>query len=475
MATTIQKSTIKGVKKATWSEVMLYGFGGGLGSNIPFTFVLMFAPAFFTGVLKISPLSVGVLLLVPRLVDAFTDPVMGMVADRTNTKWGRYRPYMIFGAPLLGISLILMFTNFGLEPSKALVMAYAIYIFYSLASTVANIPYHSTTAILSNDPHQRTIIASAKQIFGRLIAIPIVMVTPIILAKSANPAAAYSKIAIVLGIALTLTFWICAIGSKKSDTQERWIRQNKTQNKVTIKEQLSLIVKNKALIMLILAFATDMIAFSASSGVALYYFKFCIGKPAMMGPIQGIGLVIALPAMFLVPWLSKKVGKKNLYMISSALLFLLSAWLFFIPFTNITLIFVQATLTSILAAFTAVLVWGMLADCVEYGEWVTGISGAGTVTSQATFINKLGSSLGGFLLGVILAAGGFVAGAATQSHDAQIAIVSIKSFLPAFGSLCSVIAMFFYPITNDLFSRMVKENKERREKKDLTSAEEITA
>lgn len=450
----------KEVRNAKFSEVFKYGFGG-LGSNIAFMLVMAYLMFFYTDVFGINAAAVGGLFLVSRFIDAITDPIMGMIADRTKSKWGKYRPWIMFGAPLLGLNIVLLFTAPNLSPTGKLVYVYITYIIYSLLSTVVNIPYHSLTPILSEDPNQRTVIATAKQIIGMLgISFVTILGIPIVTSLGGG-GSAWQMYAIICAILTTLSFFLCANGAKDHDTMEIHNKYTVHKENFSIKEQLKLVFKNKALLMLMIAFGTDMFAFAGANAVNMYYFKYALNRPDLIALVGSFGLFLGLPISFLIPMASKKIGKKKLFMVSSTLLMFLSASLFFIPFTAINLIIVQAAVFAAISPFTAVVGWAMLADCVEYGEWVTGKRGVGIISSQLTFINKLGMALGGLAIGLLLSAVGYVAGQ-QQTPETLRAIVGIKALFPAAGYLCSIISMTFYPITKEFFDKMIKENAQRR-------------
>jgi len=453
-------------ERATMWQMIRYGFGG-IGSNLAYMFVLYYAATFFTNYLGISPLAMGTLLLVPRLIDAFTDPIMGMLGDRTRTKIGKFRPYVIFGAPVLGLTLTLLFIDWGLEGTSLLVLCYVLYIVYSLASTVVNIPYHSLTPIMTEDPNQRTTVSIVKQLMGFVGIIPVMVVFPQLLKAYPTNPNIFAYFALALSVLLTLSFWVCANGARKKDTKERIEKYEGSiaeKHTVPVKEQLKVIFKNKALIMLMIAFGTDMIALGATSGIGIYYFRDVVGNVGLASIAGLLPMVAGLPILFALPALSKKFGKKKLFIFGSATQLVVAVSLFFIPPHMTNLIIAQAAFAGLFMPFTGVLGWAMAADCVEYGEWRTGINGAGTVMSQVTFINKFGNALGGFLLGWLLAVGGYNAALEMQAAGTQTMIIAIKSLLPALGYLCSVISMAFYPITPKFYDKMVKENEENRAK-----------
>lgn len=452
----------KGYRKSKGVEILAYGFGG-IGSNIPFMLAMMYLMFFYTDHFGINAAAVGGLFLVSRFIDAITDPIMGMIADRTKSRFGKYRLWIIFGAPVLGILTVMLFSAPNLGSTGKMVYVYITYILYSIFSTIVNIPYHSLTPVMSEDPDQRTTIATTKQILGLFGSMFVTVGAIPIVAALGNDTAAWQKYGIIAAILMTLAFWICAYGARKHDKMEihnQYINPN-NEEKVSLKDQLELIYKNKALLMLMIAFGTDMIAFAAANAVNMYYMTYNIGRQDLIPVIGMIGLGMSVVVSLLIPLLARKIGKKPLFLTGSAILMVLSAILYFIPFTAVNQVVIVSVLISGFGPLTGVLGWAMLADCVEYGEWKTGIRGAGTVSSQLTFINKLGMAFGGLIGGVLLSAAGYVAGV-QQSPETLEVIVRIKTWLPIAGYVCSLVAMYFYPITKEFYEKMIKENEERR-------------
>lgn len=472
MSTNDSVSTVPEVelKRATFGEIFRYGFGG-VGSNIPFLLAMQYLMFFFTDHAGVNAATVGSLFLISRIIDAVTDPLMGMLADRTETRWGRYRPWILFGAPVLGLLTTMLFWAPPLGPTAMIVYAYIVYIAYSIVSTVVNIPYHSLTPVLSQDANQRTTIATAKQVFGIAAAMLVSAAAIPLTTKMGGDSKSWTIFAAGASILLIIAFWLCASGAKRHDLpkNESAGEPANSVKGLSIFEQLKLITKNRAVLMLMIAFGTDMIAYAAAQAVNVYYFIYAVKRPDLIAKTMIAGIVMSVVVSLAIPLLNKKIGKKPIFISGSAILMVLSGILYFVPFTNVNVITVLAILIGGFAPLTAVVGWAMLADCVEYGEWKTGYRGAGTVSSQLTFINKAGMAFGGFIGGALLASSGYIANA-EQTPEALRAIVSIKTLLPVAGYICSLISMAFYPITKKNFNLIVQDNAERR--KAATSAAE---
>lgn len=444
---------------ATKSEVFRYAFGG-LGSNIPFYLVLTYLMFFYTDIAGISPALVGTLFFITRFIDAVTDPIMGMIADKTNTKFGKYRPYLLFGAPFIAISTISLFWVPDLSDTQLTIYVFASYITYSLVSTILNIPYHTLTPILSEDPDQRTWLATAKQ----FMAIPAAILVQVLFLPIANSLGGgetgYFVTAIIFSIFTMIGFYICASSAKRHDVKVVYTGNKKAES-VSFTKQLSLITKNTPLLMLMIAMGTNLIATATQSAVALYYWTYNAGRPELFPILSLVGLLLSIPFFFLMPILSKKIEKKGVFLygtIASIIPFLV---LMFTPAEYVWVNFTAAVVVNILAPFTGAIAWAMLPDCVEYGEWKTGVKGAGVISSSLTFINKLGTAIGGMLGGALLGAAGYVAGQA-QTESALSMIVYLYALIPILGHVATLIALKFYKIDNKFYAKIVSEIRARK-------------
>ncbi|MGM0904173.1 MAG: MFS transporter [Bacillota bacterium] len=447
-------------KMATKSEVFRYAFGG-LGSNIPFMLILTYLMFFYTEVEGISPALVGTLFFITRFIDAVTDPLMGMIADRTRSKFGKYRPWLIFGAPLLGLSTVSLFWVPDLADGPKIAYIFTTYILYSLISTVVNIPYHSLTPTISEDPNQRTWIATAKQFMG----IPANMLAQVIflplVGLFGGGEQGYLYAAIIYGVVIVVSFWTCASSAKRHDIVEVVDSKLNTAPKVKMKDQLSLIGKNTPLLMLMIAMSTNLIATAIQSSVALYFWTYNVERPELFPILSLVGLLLSIPLFFMMPSLSKKIEKKGVFLYGSIASIIPFIVLLVVPAEVVWVSFTAAVLVNILAPFTGAIAWAMLPDCVEYGEWKTGIKGAGVVSSSLTFVNKLGSAVGGILGGALLAAAGYVAGQA-QTPEALQMIVYLYAIFPILGHVATIIALKFYKLDSNLYNKILEELQQRK-------------
>ena len=443
--------------RASKSNVFKYAFGG-IGSNIAFMAVMMYLTFFYTDIFGISAMATATLMLTSRLVDAITDPLMGMLADRTKSRFGKFRPYVIFGAPVLGLSMILLFMAPDVSPTMKLVYAYITYIFYSLASTVVNISYHALTPVMTNDPNQRTSIAILKQIMALPANMFVQALTLPIVAFFGNDANAWTIYGVISAVLLTGSFWVSAWGAKSADVSTATVEHTKA---IPFSTQMNLIVKNKPLLMLLIASLTDLIAGAMAMGVNMYFFIYVLGRVDLV-PL--VGMMSILPPLLIMPFLpklSEKFGKKNIYLAGTVLVIIPLFALLFVPATNIPLIMGLLLMNTLFSAIPMAMSWAMIPDCVEYGEWKTNMRGEGTVSSTLTFVNKFGMAIGGALVGLILGIVGYMPNQ-DQTPAVLQSITILKFGAPILGYICSLVSMSFYNINNDFFKKMTTEIAARK-------------
>ena len=388
---------------------------GGIGFSMTNQIVMVYLTFFCTDIFGISSLTVAGLMLVTKGIDAITDPIMGFLADQTRTKQGRYRPYLIYGAPVLGALIYLLFSAPELSSTMKVVFIYVVYILYSLAFTVVGVPFTSLVPVLAKDSTERTMVVSWKNVMiqvGRFF--------------------------------ITMCFWCVAWGLKPYDTIDLKIERPK----VNLLKETQLITKNKPLLMLMSAFGTDMIANSALLAVNMYYFKYVLGRVDLV-PITSVALTVTgVLSNLAIPFLTKKVGKKRLYWYGSLFSIVPLAVLLLKPVVPSAALIVLITLFGLISTVPSALAWAMLPDCVDYAEYVTGVKGNGVVSSTFSFMNKFCGAIGAFLASYLLGIFGFAANQ-EQTQTVLFIIVVLRFGIPILGYIASLLSMHFYELTDE--------------------------
>ena len=417
---------------------------GGAGYSMTNMIVLTYLTFFCTDIFGISSLTVAGLMLVTKVIDAVTDPVMGFIADHTRSKKGRYRPYLIYGSPVLGVLIYLLFSAPQLSTAMKVVFIYVVYISYSLAFTVVGIPFTSLVPVLAKDSTERTMVVSWKNVMIQVGRLFITSFTLPIVEVFGGGAVGWGRFGALVGVIITLCFWCVAWGLKPYDTIDMAIDKPK----VDLRKEVYLIAKNKPLLMLMLAFGTDMIANSTLLAVNMYYFKYVLNRVDLV-PITSIALTVTgVLSNLAIPYLTKKAGKKRLYWWGSLLSILPLAILQIKPVVPGFALLVLITLFGLISTVPSALAWAMLPDCVDYAEYITGVNGNGVVSSTFSFMNKLCGAVGSFLASYLLGIFGFVANQ-EQTETVLFVIVCLRFAVPILGYIASLISMHFYELTDE--------------------------
>ena len=445
-------------EKAKFSDVLKYSFGG-MGSNLAFFLVMSYLTFFYTDIFGISSYVVATLMLVSRFIDAFTDPIMGMLGDNKTSKIVKYLPLIIFGAPVLGLLVFLLFTAPEMSATMKVVYAYVIYILYSLASTVVNIPYHALTPVISKDPQQRTVIVTWKQGMGTVSQFIITILALPLVELFGGGKQGWAIYGALIGILTTVSFWICAWGGKKYDKVDETV----SKEKFNFKENIQLITKNKPMLMLMIAFGTDVLANATYSAVNMYYFKYVLGRVDLVAPVATAILIGGIVSLPFLPFLSKLLGKKRLYWFGSLLSILPLAVMWIKPTAPVIILMSMMGAFGFMSRIPSNMGWAMLPECSDYAEWKYGKRGDGLLSSSLTFINKFGMAIGGFIASFFLGLVGFVANQ-DQSEVVLNMIVFLRFGMPILGYIASLISMHFYEITSEKYEEIRKDLDKRQNK-----------
>lgn len=438
-------------KEATEAQYWLYSIGN-FPNNIIFMMVGTYITYFYTNILQIPAVMAGTIFMVARLVDAVTDPLMGIIVDKTNTKLGKYRPFIIAGAPFLGIMFVLLFTAPNFSVTGKIVYAFVTYIIYSLAWTIVQIPQLALPAMLTNDLAKRTRIQAIFQAFGSIAALVVsAWALPILNALGGQEdAGAWLKFTVIFGTLSAILFILSAMSVKDVDVYNP-DAELKERKKQSLSEILSVITKNKALLCVLIAYGTDMFAYQISNSLRIYFFQYNMGgRTDLITYIGYASTFIGFALVIFIQPLVKKTGKKAgiIGVEALAVLFTLpmlitglagSYAIAMVMFTYIAVTFTW-TINNMLSR-AAVL------DAANYAQMTTGVNGTALVNSTFTFVNKCCQAFSMFFGGAILSATGYNAAAQQQSAGCLKAILLLCTVVPILGYIASVAAMYFYPLS----------------------------
>lgn len=443
------------ITKLSLKEKIGYSLGD-TASHFVWDMVGFWILIFYTDTFGISAAAAGTIMLIARFWDMISDPIMGIIADRTNTRWGKFRPYILWMALPYSVLAVLAFTTPDFGPTGKIIYAGVTYILLMSAYTAINLPYSSLGAVMTSDSYERAGLNSYRFIFafiGQFIVSGTALSLALYFGKGDN-AKGYQYTLILFSIISFILFMITF-----KTTKER-VQPPKTQ-KVSIKEDFRNLFQNRPWIILFFVGIVSFIMFAMQNLSIAYYFKYYIGREEnvqLFNVIGTVALIVAIP--FSKP-LAKRFGKRNVFLASS----LLSGFFFillYLPGVNdITLIYTFNILAKMSYAPAVPLLWTMLADTADYSEWKTGRRATGLVFSAATFAQKAGWGIGGALAGWLLTIFKFVPNVA-QSEAAITGIKLMISVFPGILYMSCAILLYFYTIDHKTCLLMQHDLDERR-------------
>ena len=445
-------------QKLSFGEKFGYSLGD-LAANIIFQAMLALQLDFYTHTFGLSAAQAGTLFLVVGLGVACLNPVMGVIADRTNTRWGKFRPWLIWTAVPFGVIGVLTFTTPNLSPVAKLVYAWVTYSLLRLVYTANNVPYASMNAVITSDPDERLSIAVYRQVAANSagfiigsLAIPMVG-----LLGRGNDARGY-QLTMGLLLVLSMILFVAAFFSTKERIQPN------PQQKTSLGQDLSDLFQNRPWMVLFLATVFYFGAIVVRGSVMLPFFRYVAGNVNNFSWFNGFGLASLILGVACSPFVNARLDKRYIFIGSMLLTGVLSAVLRMIsPHATIVIIAVEV-FRQFSYGLSGGIIWAMMGDVADYGEWKTGRRASGTVTAAVVFGLWAGLALGGAVAGWILSGFGFVSEANVQSAYAQTGIVMTASIYAALAFFGAALCFVFYPVSREMNKKIADELAVRRSK-----------
>ncbi|MDD5506969.1 MAG: MFS transporter [Bacteroidales bacterium] len=457
-------------EKLRLQEKIGYGFGD-LASSMFWKIFGMYLLFFYTDIFGLPAAAVGTMFLVTRIWDTLFDPVVGVLADRTRSRWGKFRPYLLWFALPFGIIGTVMFITPGFNTTGKLVYAYLTYSLMMGVYSMINVPYASLLGVMSANVRERNILSSFRMVFafiGSFIAL--LLIEPLVGfftgSSGGNTQTGWTLGVMVIAILCVLFFLGCFFL-----TRER-VKPISTKND-SLRDDIRDLVGNRPWWILLGAGIAALIFNSIRDGAAVYYFKYFVRSDITVN-LPLVGTAITLTTLYLVLGqafniigiiivtpLSNRFGKKMTYLGAMVAATLFSLLFFFLHKESIGWIMVMQCLISMCAGSIFPLLWSMYADIADYSEWKTGRRATGLIFSSSSMSQKFGWTLGGALTGWLLGYYGFKANV-IQTEDVQTGIRLMLSFFPAIGTLFSVVFISLYPLNEKHMHTITSELKDRR-------------
>lgn len=453
-------------------EKIGYGFGDSASSMFwkLFSMYLMF---FYTDIFGIPAAAVGTMFLVTRIWDAAFDPFVGVLGDRTETRWGKFRPYLLWIAIPFAIVGVLTFTTPSLSAGGKLIYAYVTYSAMMMIYSLINVPYAALLGVMTADGKERTTLATFRFIFafaGSLVVLAAAEPVANFFSHTGNAPPnlqrGWQMAAAVFAVLAAVQFFLTFAWTRE--------RIKPVSKKTSLKSDLADLWKNKPWFILLGAGIATIFFNSIRDGAAIYYFKYYLHTNAafslpslkvtigwsslyfVLGQAANIiGVILAKPV-------SDLIGKKNTFFIAMLSATIFSFLVYGLSPESVKAVLILQCLISMSAGFVFPLLWSMYADTADFSEWKTNRRATGLIFSASSMSQKFGWTLGGALAGWLLGFYGFQANAA-QSDNTLFGIRMMVSVFPAIGALVSAAFMLIYPLKENFLSSIEKDLAARRD------------
>ncbi|MCR5415764.1 MAG: glycoside-pentoside-hexuronide (GPH):cation symporter [Pseudobutyrivibrio sp.] len=433
--------------KLGWGERIAYGLGDYAG-NLVYSLISAFLLVYYTEACGINAASAASVIAVSRIFDGVSDLIMGRMVDKTHSKWGKARPWLVRASIPLAICTVLMFSvPAGLGDGAKI--AYA-FITYNLVSTVfytmLNVPYASLQGMMTTDQYERGVLGNVRMLLATFGTMTINTVVPVLLGAfgSSNNHRAWTLTTIILMLAFVtinlITFFVC-----KERTVD--VSENTTENanQPTVLEALKSLVVNKYWVLQVILLFSMYFMMSTFFGSNYYYAQYVLKRPESYALLSNALSLSQMGIMFITPAIMKKVSKRWLSvagMVLSAIGFIITGF----AGTNVSIVLFANIIKGIGFGCGAATMWGVLQDAITYGQWLTGVQAIGMGNSASSFTTKIGSGFGTACLGWVLAAGNFNA---NPTGDAAITAINISVIvIPIIAVVICIICMLFYDLDN---------------------------
>ncbi|OEZ55680.1 MFS transporter [Duganella sp. HH105] len=425
----------------TWREKIGYGVAD-MGFNFYWTNIATFLLIFYTDVFGISAAAAASMVFTIKIVNAFTDPLIGAAADRTVTRHGKFRPYLIWLPLPLACAALLTYTTPDLPDGGKLAWAYGTYLLMMVCYTCINIPYNALSGVLSADPQERATVNSLRFIFAFAGGTLVTAATPALVRwlGGGNEQLGWQLTMLAWGVLASALFVLTFL-----NTRER-IAPPAAQ-KTRVWQDLRDLSQNRPWMVLFFLALIIMITITLRTTSAAYYFKYVVGRPELMQGFVPAYMISAAAGAALTPFLTRYIDKKQLMMLLMSATALLSLAFFFVGREQVELMFALQIATGLVLGPKSPLAFSMYADTADYNEWRTGRRATAMTFAAATFSQKLGTAIAVAVIGWLFTRLGYVANVA-QSSGSQAGIVWLMSLIPAAFALLAVAAMFFYNLDN---------------------------
>jgi glycoside/pentoside/hexuronide:cation symporter, GPH family len=445
------------LKKVSMVEKVGYA-SGDLACNLIYATVSTYLLFFYTDVFGLSAAAAGTMFLVVRIVDALADPFIGTIVDRTNSRFGRFRPYLLFGAFPFAILAILCFTTPDFSDMGKLIYAYITYVGLSLTYTTINVPYGALTSAMTRNNQEVVSITSVRMFFANLGGLIVAFFVPVLSTylrdTTGNAALGWQLTMGILGIIGACLLIFCFKSTKERVTLQ------KSEEKVKFSDIFEQFRVNRPLVVLSIFFIIIFGVNSISNSVGIYYVTYNMGREDL---VKWYGLLGSLPALIILPFIprmNKWLGKKKLLNFALALNIIGLLALLVVPPSNVFLVLLCRLIAAAGSLTAGGYMWALIPETIEYGEYKTGKRMGGLIYAIIGFFFKFGMALGGIVPGLVLDKFGYVANQ-VQTPEALTGILITTTVIPVIFLILAMIDINFYNLDEKKYAKIVRELENR--------------
>ena len=449
-------------------EKIGYGFGD-MASSMFWKLFGSYLMIFYTDVFGMPAAVVGTMFLITRVWDSTFDPIIGIIADRTQSRWGKFRPYLLYLAVPFAVIGVLTFTTPDFSDGGKVIYAYFTYSLMMMVYSAINVPYASLLGVMSPEPKDRNMLSTYRMTFayiGSFIALLLFMPMVNRFSMGHDEQHGWMMSVIVIAVLCVLLFYGCFAW-----TTERVKPIKEQQN--SLKSDLQDLLHNRPWWILLGAGVAALVFNSIRDGATVYYFKYYVVEEeyasvslfgisfVLSGLYLAVGQAANIVGVVLAAPLSNRIGKKKTYMWAMSIATVLSIIFYWFDKEQLMLMFIFQVLISICAGSIFPLLWSMYADCADYSELKTGNRATGLIFSSSSMSQKFGWAIGSAVTGWLLAFYGFEANA-VQGEEAIHGIRMFLSWLPAMGTVLSVIFISLYPLSEKEMRKVTNQLNDKR-------------
>lgn len=417
-------------------EKLAFG-AGAFGKDFVYLFISFYILYFFTDVLKIPVATAGSILLIVRLIDAGFDLPFGFIVDKTRSRWGKLRPYLLFGAIPYGIVTALLFYTPSFSSGGKVFYAFTLYLLISILYSIISIPHAAMNTVMSDNTKERAQLSTLLLIFSGIAITLISSITLPVVALFPSEQTGYFTIGSIIGFVSIVLLLVCFKGTKERVTA------SEQQVQIPFKLAFKTMFTNKPYLVLAAAFFMLQVCVGIRSAASIYYFIYNVGNINVFSIVSLVGGLICLGLQFFAPVFIMKFGKRSLYIGTGTIMVIDLILVYMTPAGSTGMVFVLNTIVAIMTGLCMLAAWAALPDAIAYSIERNGLHIEGMYYSLYNFLQKLGSSVAGGIAGLILAAYGYQAGGAPTTSSLE-GIMVTSTLVPAACALAFTVIMIFY-------------------------------